>query len=183
MAEYRELRSRHSFLELCKRPELATEVTLYACERLGVDAAILFADILLIVECMGLSLTFNAGEGPVIGPPVRTAADLARLRPIEAEALQPVYDAVRLIRNDLPREKSLIGFAGAPFTVAAYCVEGGLLARVSAHQAPHARGARGLAFSAGPPGSGHGRLPEPTDRRRSRLRAAIRLLGGLPVSG
>src|SRR5919112_50781 len=83
MREYREVRARTSFLELCKRPELATEVTVTAAERLGVDAAIIFADILLIVEPMGLDLEFSKGEGPVIHNPVRGAADVERLREVE----------------------------------------------------------------------------------------------------
>jgi uroporphyrinogen decarboxylase len=125
MSEYRELRARHSFLELCKQPELAAEVTLYACGKLGVDAAILFADILLIVECLGLDLTFNKGEGPVIDGPVRLPADLKRLHPVEAGELDYVYKAISMIRSQLAPEIALIGFAGAPFTVASYCIEGG----------------------------------------------------------
>jgi uroporphyrinogen decarboxylase len=125
MSEYRDLRARHSFLELCKQPDLAAEVTLYAARRLGVDAAILFADILLIVECLGLKLSFNKGEGPCIEAPVRELSDLKRLRPVQAEELDYVYQAVSLIRKELAPEVALIGFAGAPFTVASYCIEGG----------------------------------------------------------
>lgn len=126
MAEYRELRSRVSFLELCKRPELATEVTVTAAERLGVDAAILFADILLILEPLGFELEFAKGEGPVIHNPVRTAADVDRVRSLEdVESLHFVMEAVRSIRSSLPPALPLIGFAGAPFTLACYCIEGG----------------------------------------------------------
>lgn len=126
MQEYRDLRARYSFLELCKQPDLATEVTLHAREVLGVDAAILFADILLIVECLGLDLSFQKGDGPVIREPLRCSADVARLPSrIEVEDLDYVYQAVRQIRQGLPPEISLIGFAGAPFTVASYCIEGG----------------------------------------------------------
>ena len=125
MQEYRDLRARYSFLELCKQPELAAEVTLHARQVLEVDAAILFADILLIVECLGLKLTFQKGDGPVIEPPVRTAEEARKLLKPEVEQLAYVYEAVRLIRRDLPQEISLIGFAGAPFTVASYCIEGG----------------------------------------------------------
>lgn len=126
MSEYRELRARHSFLELCKQPELAAEVTLHARSVLDVDAAILFADILLIVESLGLNLAFQKGDGPVISEPLREPADLRRLpAKVEVENLRYVYEAVRMIRRELPSEVSLIGFAGAPFTVASYCIEGG----------------------------------------------------------
>lgn len=125
MQEYRDLRARHSFLDLCHQPELAAEVTLHAREVLGVDAAILFADILLIVECLGLNLTFQKGDGPCISEAVRQPEQVARLPEVEAGELDYVYQAVRLIRRDLPAEVSLIGFAGAPFTVASYCIEGG----------------------------------------------------------
>jgi uroporphyrinogen decarboxylase len=126
MAEYREIRSRVSFLELCKRPELATEVTVTAAERLGVDAAILFADILLILEPLGFELEFAKGEGPVIHNPVRAAGDVDRVRPLEdVQLLHFVLEAVRSIRSSLPTALPLIGFAGAPFTLACYCIEGG----------------------------------------------------------
>lgn len=126
MAEYRDLRARVSFLELCKTPELAAEVTVDAALKLGVDAAILFADILLILETLGLDLEFAKGDGPVIHDPIRTAADVDRLRPLEtAEPLGYVADAIRLIRAALPPHVPLIGFAGAPFTLACYAIEGG----------------------------------------------------------
>ena len=126
MAEYREVRSKVSFLELCKRPELATEVTVTAAERLGVDAAILFADILLILEPLGLELEFAKGEGPVIHNPIRCAYDVDRIRPMtDVASLDYVIQAVRLIRSALRPELPLIGFAGAPFTLACYVIEGG----------------------------------------------------------
>ncbi|MHB1560697.1 MAG: uroporphyrinogen decarboxylase [Isosphaeraceae bacterium] len=126
MPEYRELRARVPFLELCKRPELATEVTVTAAERLGVDAAILFADILLILEPLGFQLEFSRGEGPVIHNPVREAADVDRVRPLESpEPLDYVFQAVRSIRAALRPDLPLIGFAGAPFTLACYAIEGG----------------------------------------------------------
>ena len=125
MSEYREVRARHGFLELCKTPELASEVTVYAANRLKVDAAIIFADILLVVEPLGLNLEFAKGEGPVIHDPVRDASDLARVRePETAESLAYVYDAIRMTRRDLPADIPLIGFCGAPFTVASYMIEG-----------------------------------------------------------
>src|SRR5215218_6044320 len=126
MAEYRALRAKVSFLELCKDPDLATEVTVTAAERLGVDAAILFADILLILEPMGFDLEFAKGEGPQIHTPVRLAADVDRVRFLpDASPLDYVYRAVRSIRRALDTGLPLIGFAGAPFTLACYAIEGG----------------------------------------------------------
>src|SRR2546421_2686485 len=126
MHEYREVRERMSFLELCKTPSLAAEVTVTAAERLGVDAAIIFADILLIVEPMGLELEFGKGEGPIIHNPVRSALDVKRLREVEDVAsLEFVFEAIRQTRRGLPDDLPLIGFSGAPFTLASYIVEGG----------------------------------------------------------
>jgi uroporphyrinogen decarboxylase len=126
MPEYREVRARVGFLDLCKDPALATEVTVTAAERLGVDAAILFADILLILEPLGFDLEFSKGEGPVIHNPVRSAADIDRVRPLETiEPLGYVTRAVTSIRAALNRSTPLIGFAGAPFTLACYAIEGG----------------------------------------------------------
>lgn len=126
MPEYREIRGRVDFLELCKTPSLAAEVTVTAAERLGVDAAIIFADILLIVEPLGLQLEFSKGEGPVIHNPVRSADEVKRLRELEeAGALDFVFEAIRQTRVALPNDLPLIGFAGAPFTLASYIVEGG----------------------------------------------------------
>jgi uroporphyrinogen decarboxylase len=124
MEEYRELRKKHSILELAKTPALACEVTLQPVNRLPIDAAILFADILLPVETLGLKLKFN--PGPSISNPVRTDRDVARLTDATAAAdLGYVYDAVRLIRKELNGKVPLIGFAGAPYTIASYMVEGG----------------------------------------------------------
>ncbi|MBI1845882.1 MAG: uroporphyrinogen decarboxylase [Candidatus Rokubacteria bacterium] len=126
LPEYRAMRARHSFLELCRNPDAAAEVTLQPVERLGVDAAILFADILLLLEPLGVGLEFAKGEGPVIHRPVRTAADVARLAPIDVDAAVPfVFETVRRARRALAGRVPLIGFAGAPFTVASYLVEGG----------------------------------------------------------
>ena len=126
MSEYRELRQRVSFLELCKTPQLAAEVTVHAAERLGVDAAIIFADILLIIEPMGLELEFARGDGPAISNPVRSTADVANLREVEdVGALEFVLEAIRLTRSALPSDLPLIGFSGAPFTLASYMIEGG----------------------------------------------------------
>jgi uroporphyrinogen decarboxylase len=126
MREYREVRARTTFLELCKTPSLAAEVTVTAAERLGVDAAIIFADILLILEPMGINLEFAHGEGPVIHNPVRTAADVSRLREVEdVGALDFVFEAIKQTRGGLKPYIPLIGFSGAPFTLASYICEGG----------------------------------------------------------
>jgi uroporphyrinogen decarboxylase len=126
MSEYREVRARTTFLELCKMPSLAAEVTVTAAERLGVDAAIIFADILLILEPMGINLEFAHGEGPVIHNPVRAGADVDRLREIEdVGSLDFVCEAIRQTRQSLRDDLPLIGFSGAPFTLASYVVEGG----------------------------------------------------------
>ena len=126
MKEYRDVRARHSFLEMCKQPEVASEVTVYAAHRLNVDAAIIFADILLIIEPMGLELEFAKGEGPVIHNPVRTGGDVDRVREVEdVSALDYVYEAIRITRRELRRDIPLIGFCGAPFTLASYICEGG----------------------------------------------------------
>jgi uroporphyrinogen decarboxylase len=126
MREYRDLRAKVNFLELCKTPSLAAEVTVTAAERLGVDAAIIFADILLIVEPMGLELEFGKGEGPAIQNPIRSASDVKRLRELEdIGALEFVFEAIRQTRASLKSNLPLIGFSGAPFTLASYIVEGG----------------------------------------------------------
>jgi uroporphyrinogen decarboxylase len=126
MPEYRKLRERHSILDLCHNPALAAEVTLQPVERIGVDAAILFADILLPFEPLGLGLSFAAGEGPQIAHPIRDRADVERLPAINPEAeLGYVMESVRLARRALPAHVPLIGFAGAPFTLASYAIEGG----------------------------------------------------------
>ncbi|MFO0552610.1 MAG: uroporphyrinogen decarboxylase [Polyangiaceae bacterium] len=125
MAEYRALREKHTLLELCKTPELATEVTLQPL-RLGMDAAILFADILLPLEPMGAPFEFAKGEGPVVHAPVRDRAAIEKLRVFDPEeGLGYVLAAIRLLRKELADKVPLIGFAGAPFTIASYLVEGG----------------------------------------------------------
>jgi len=125
LQEYREIRGKLSFLELCHRPDLAAEVAVTAVERLGVDAAIIFGDILLVVEPMGVGLEFTKGDGPVIHDPVRSGADLKRLQPVDVqESLSFLFEAVRLARAALPPNIPLIGFAGAPFTLASYLIEG-----------------------------------------------------------
>ncbi|MBK8207856.1 MAG: uroporphyrinogen decarboxylase [Planctomycetes bacterium] len=126
MAEYREIRAKTTFLGLCKTPELAAQVTLDAQHILGVDAAILFADLLPILEPMGFKLTYEEGEGPKIHNPLRSAADIDALATPDPRASMPfVGGAIDIIRRELPADVPLIGFAGAPFTLAAYAIEGG----------------------------------------------------------
>jgi uroporphyrinogen decarboxylase len=125
MPEYRAIREKYSLLEICYQPELAAEVTLQPVRALGVDAAILFADILLPAIPLGVGLEFSKGEGPVLQNPVRTLADVENLRPVDPETdLGYVLDAIRILRGELS-ETPLIGFCGAPFTVASYLIEGG----------------------------------------------------------
>lgn len=124
MPEYRAIREKHSLLEICYQPELAAEVTLQPVRALGVDAAILFADILLPVIPLGLGLEFAKGEGPVIARPVRTLEDVAAMRPVDVERdLGYVMEAIRILLGEL-KGTPLIGFCGAPFTVASYIIEG-----------------------------------------------------------
>jgi uroporphyrinogen decarboxylase len=126
MPEYRAIRRKTSFLELCKNPALCAEVMLLAVEQLGVDAAILFSDLLLILEPMGLQLEYTADEGPVIHNPIREAHDVDRLVELESmERLDFVIEAVRMTRAGLADALPLIGFSGAPFTLASYAIEGG----------------------------------------------------------
>ncbi len=126
MAEYREVREKTTFLELCKNPQLCSEIMVTAVERLGVDAAIIFSDLLPILEPMGMDLEFAQGEGPVIHNPIRGGDDVERLVELESvDSLHFVMETVRQTRADLREEIPLIGFAGAPFTLASYAIEGG----------------------------------------------------------
>ena len=126
MKEYRDLRARLPFLDLCKNPELAAEITVTAAEKIGADAAIIFADLLLIAEPLGFALEYEKGEGPVLAPALREASDVARLREVEpAESLAYVFEAIRRARAQLPAALPLLGFAAAPFTLASYLIEGG----------------------------------------------------------
>jgi len=126
MAEYRAIRARHSLLDICRTPDLAVEVTLQPVKRIEVDAAILFSDLLVPLEPMGLPFDFVKGEGPAIEGPIRSASDLDRLRMFEPrEALAHVLETIRTIRRELAGRVPLIGFAGAPFTLASYAIEGG----------------------------------------------------------
>ncbi len=126
MKVYRDLKEKHTFLELCKTPELACEVTLQPLDVLGVDAAIIFADILLPLEPMGTGLEFTAGDGPSIPRPVRTRKDVEALKPVNSEEqLGYVGKAIQMVRGEISGKMPLVGFAAAPFTLASYMVEGG----------------------------------------------------------
>ena len=126
MSEYRALRERYSLLELCRTPDLATEVTLQPLRRIDVDAAILFSDLLLPLEPLGIRFDFVRGEGPAIDNPIQGEADIDRLRRFEPrEALAHVLDTIRMVKGELAGRVPLIGFAGAPFTLASYAIEGG----------------------------------------------------------
>ena len=125
MKKYRDVRKKYSLVEICKRPEVAAEVTITAAEYLGVDAAIIFADLLLPLEVMGMPFHFASGEGPVIEKPVRTAADVNVLRTDRAAELGYVAEAVGKVVRHFGTKLPVIGFCGAPFTLASYMVEGG----------------------------------------------------------
>jgi uroporphyrinogen decarboxylase len=125
LPEYREIRKRHDLFEVCRRPELCAEVTLQPVRAHGVDAAVMFADIMLPVASMGVDVELVENVGPVIAEPVRTNADVERLVvPDPEEAVPFILEAVRLVREALPPEQAVIGFAGGPFTVAGYLIEG-----------------------------------------------------------
>ena len=125
LPEYRELRKHHDLFSVCRQPELCAEVTLQPVRALGVDAAVMFADIMLPVIGMGVDVELVENVGPVIADPVRTSADVERLRvPDPEEAVPFILEAVRLVRAELAPGKGLVGFAGGPFTVAGYLIEG-----------------------------------------------------------
>src|SRR5436190_16034177 len=126
MREYRALRERYSLLELCRAPDLTTEVTLQPVRRIEVDAAIIFSDLLLPLEPMGIRFDFIRGEGPAIANPLRTESDLDAVRRFEPrESLRYVLDGIGQVKRELAGRVPLIGFAGAPFTLASYAIEGG----------------------------------------------------------
>jgi uroporphyrinogen decarboxylase len=125
MQEYRDVRKHHTLVEICKQPDIAAEVTITAAEKLGVDAAIIFADLLLPLEPMGLDFEFQAGEGPVLHHPVRTAQDVRALRTDRAEELGYVARAIQKVASHFRDRLGIIGFCGAPYTLASYMIEGG----------------------------------------------------------
>lgn len=125
LLEYRELRKKYDILTMQRDPELSTQVTLMPVERFGVDASVLYSDIMIPLEGMGVPFRIEPDIGPIIDHPLRTEADIANLRVIEAEEATPyVYDAIRLIRKELANKTALVGFAGSPFTLACYMIEG-----------------------------------------------------------
>ena len=130
MPQYRAVRKQYSLVEICKKPQVAAEVTITAAEELGVDAAIIFADLLLPLEVMGLPFHFSAGEGPVIESPVRSAEDITRLSTDRAADLGYVAEAVKLVCSHFGTRMPVIGFCGAPFTLASYMIEGGCHATI-----------------------------------------------------
>ena len=122
---YREVRKRFDLFEICRRPDLCAEVTLQPVAAHGVDAAVMYSDIMLPVLGMGVAVELVEGVGPVVGEPIRRAADVARLVPLEPEAAMPfALESIRLVRAALPAEKAVVGFVGGPFTVAGYLIEG-----------------------------------------------------------
>ncbi len=125
MPEYWEIKNKYSFLEMCKTPEIAADVTMLPVDLLGIDAAILFSDILVTAEAMGGDLSFAQGTGPKFANPVRTTADVDKLDTAVVHKLQYVADAIKIVQQRLQGSIPLIGFAGAPFTVMSYLVEGG----------------------------------------------------------
>jgi len=162
LPEFRALRERHSFFELARSAELTAEVTLQPVRRLGVDAAILFSDIVTPLVAIGIDVEMRAGVGPVFAEPFRTEADLGRLRPLQAEEdLAPVLEAVRILVGEL--KVPLIGFAGAPFTMASYLVEGG----------PSRDYARTKALMLGAPQLWRGLLERLADLALASLRAQV----------
>jgi uroporphyrinogen decarboxylase len=123
-AAYRKLRERHGILELAKNPELCAQVTLMPVRELGVDAAVLFADIMLPLEPMGIGLRIEPEVGPIIDRPIRSAADVEALRPFDPDGVSFTLDAIGLVRRELDGTAGVIGFSGAPFTLACYLIEG-----------------------------------------------------------
>jgi uroporphyrinogen decarboxylase len=164
MQEYRDIRAKHGFLEMCRTPELAVEVTLQPVDLVGVDAAILFSDILVGFPGMGLDLEFAKGEGPVIHNPIRSARDVDKLGvadPLEATGF--VMETIRILRRELENKVPLIGFAGAPFTLASYLVEGG----------PSRNHARTKAMMLAEPANWHALMSKLTDLTIAFLRGQI----------
>ena len=147
MAEYRRLRERYSILEICRTPDLATEVTLQPLKRIEVDAAILFSDLLIPLEPMGIPFDFVAGEGPSVDQPLRDEADLAKRETVRTPRSPRLCAEMRSGRSnvELGGKLPLIGFAGAPFTLASYAIEGRPFEYVCPHQGADVRRACGLA--------------------------------------
>jgi uroporphyrinogen decarboxylase len=124
LPEYRAIRSNHSFLDMVYNPEVAAEITLQPIRRYGFDAAILFSDILVTPQALGMDLTFTEGKGPQFSSPIQSESSMNDLS-VNMTVLEPIYETIRILRRELPEQTTLIGFAGAPFTVASYMIEGG----------------------------------------------------------
>ena len=166
LPEYRALREKHGFFEIAGTPELCAEVTLQPVRRHGVDAAVLFADIMSPVLGMGVDVELVEGVGPVVEEPIDSAADVEQLRVVEPEEwAAPILEAVRLVRGELEPERALVGFCGGPFTVAGYLVEGKPSRDFVAHEDAHVPGARDLARADGA-ADGAVRALRRRDRRR-----------------
>jgi uroporphyrinogen decarboxylase len=164
LPEYRELRTRHSLFEVCRQPELCAEVTLQPVRAHGVDAAVLFADIMLPVLGMGIDVELAEGVGPVVGQPVQSIADVERLAVADPEESVPfVLESVRLVREELAANEAVIGFAGGPFTVAGYLIEG----------KPTREFAKTKACMYGSPDVWHGLLDKLADTFAAYLRAQV----------
>jgi uroporphyrinogen decarboxylase len=165
LPEYRALRERHGLFDICRQPELCAEVTLQPVRRHGVDAAVLFADIMLPVLGMGVDVELVEGVGPVVREPVATGADVERLRVPEPEEAVPfVLETIRLVRAELDAEKAVIGFAGGPFTVAGYLIEG----------KPSREFTRTKACMYGTPGVWHGLMDRLAEAFAAYVRAQVR---------
>ena len=180
MPEYREIRSRHSLLDICRSPELATTVTMQPVRRIDVDAAILFSDLLLPLEPMGIPFDFVRGEGPAIENPLRIEADIDRLKWFEPrEALAHVLETIRMIRRELdgPHNVPLIGFGGAPFTLASYAIEGGHSQNFALTKALMYSNPARVAPSVRHAGLDHGRIHEGPDRSRRAGDSDFRFVG------
>ena len=184
LPEYRAIRAKHAFFEVAHTPELCAEVTLQPVRRHDVDAAVMFADIMTPVLGMGIDVRLVEGVGPVIDEPVRTLADVERLRvPDPEEAFAPVLEAVRLVRAALRPDQAVVGFCGGPFTVAGLSRRGEAEPRVRADEEPDARPARGLARAPREAVRDVRRLRRREGARRRGRDPALRLLGGRALAG
>ena len=180
LPEYRAIREKMSFVEMCRRPDIAAEVTLQPLRRFELDAAIVFADILLPLEPMGIGFHFSKDDGPVIERPIRSARDLEGVHSIDAASdLQYVMDTIKLVRHELDATIPLIGFSGRPVHPRELHRRGRPLAQLRARQEAHVRGPGDVRPPHEPHLRGRGRLPQGADRRRRPGRAALRLLGRL----
>ena len=183
MQEYRDVRKHHTLVEICKQPDLAAEVTITAAEKLGVDAAIIFADLLLPLEPMGLPFEFQAGEGPVVHHPVRTAEDVRALRTDRADDLAYVARAIEKVAAHFRDRLGIIGFCGAPYTLASYMIEGGGSQQLHPHQANDVSRHALLASAARQDRQGPRRVLPPSGPGRRRRHPDLRQLGRFARTG